>query len=205
MPQTEQLLDRVAAGDSFAANELMEQHRDRLRRMVNVRMDPRLAPRLDASDVVQEILTYAARHLPEYLHKRPISFYPWLRQIAWNQLMDLYRHHVLVDKRTVKREVEPAVSDASVDLLAGMVVAAGTSPTGFVVRRELRERVRQAINQLPARQREVLIMRHLEQLSIDEIAELLGMPAGTVKSRLFRGIQNLQLQLQSSYGESNHE
>ena len=93
-PETDGLLNRAAEGDATAVNDLMGRHRGRLERMVAVRMDQRLARRIDPSDVVQETLAEASRRLPEYLKARPIAFYPWLRQLAWNRLVDLYRFHV---------------------------------------------------------------------------------------------------------------
>jgi RNA polymerase sigma-70 factor (ECF subfamily) len=193
-PDTEQLLTQAKTGDRAAVNELMTRHRKRLRRMVAVRMDSRLARRVDPSDVVQDTLAEAAVKLPDYLQNRPIPFYPWLRQLAWNRLTDLYRFHVMGARRSLDREAEAesALSDASVVELAQRFAASGTSPSGDLLRRELRERVRSALEQLPTTFRELLVMRHLEQLSVREIAAITGMPEGTVKSRLARGVLLLQ-------------
>ena len=190
---TDRLLNRAAAGDRAAVNELLARHRDRLRQMISVRMDHRLARRIDPSDVVQDAMAEAARKLPEYLQRRPIPFYPWLRQLAWNRLLDLYRFHVQGARRAVGREAVLAagLSDNSVAVLAKRLVATGTSPSRNAIREEMRQRVRAVLAQMPEHYREVLVMRHLEQLSIKEIAAIAGVSEGTVKSRLFRGMAQL--------------
>src|SRR6516225_4151532 len=93
-PDTDALLAQASLGDAAAGHELLSRHRDRLKRMVAVRLDRRLLARLDPSDVVQEALAEAARRLPDYLRQRPLPFYPWLRQLALERLIDLHRHHV---------------------------------------------------------------------------------------------------------------
>src|SRR4051794_8445239 len=93
-PDTDQLLRQAAAGDESARGRLLDRHRDRLKRMVAVRSDPRLAARVDPSDVVQEALTEAAGKLDRYLSARPLPFYPWLRQLALERLAALRRRHV---------------------------------------------------------------------------------------------------------------
>src|SRR5262249_50648858 len=101
---TEQLLRQVAGGDDVARDQLLERYRRRLRRMVAVRFDLRLAARLDPSDVVQEPLAEAAAQLDRYLQERPLPFSPWLRQMAQRRLIELHRRHVLAQRRTVTRE-----------------------------------------------------------------------------------------------------
>jgi RNA polymerase sigma-70 factor (ECF subfamily) len=156
-------------------------------------MDQRLVSRVDPSDVVQETMVEASRRLPEYLRRRPIPFYPWLRQLAWNRLVDLYRLHIKGAKRAVDREagLATALSDESVIGLAKRLAASGTTPSQNMLRGELRQRVRAALAELPEHYRDVLVMRHLEQLSIKEISAVAGITEGTVKSRLFRGMDQL--------------
>jgi RNA polymerase sigma-70 factor (ECF subfamily) len=107
---TEKLLARAADGDVEAVSDLFKRHRDRLKRMITIRLDPRLNPRVDPSDVIQESLAEASRKLPQYLEIRPLPFYPWLREIAWNNLINIYRFHVGGQKRSVGREIRLAVS-----------------------------------------------------------------------------------------------
>src|SRR5258708_1657160 len=93
-PDTEQLLERVARGDPGAEGRLMQRHRQRLRRMIALRLDRRLQARIDPSDVLQEALTEAARKLPQYIRRRPLPFYPWLRRLVWERIVQLHRWHV---------------------------------------------------------------------------------------------------------------
>ena len=137
-PDTEQLLDRAARGDSSATEQLFDRHRERLLRMVTVRLDRRLSARVDPSDIVQETLGQAARKLSTYLRKRDLAFYPWLRQIAADHLTQTHRHHIQTQARSIHRE-EPWVTelpDESVVNLARKLVARSTSPSGSVIRRE---------------------------------------------------------------------
>src|SRR3954454_9926595 len=101
---TEHLLNQAAHGDATARDRLLDRHRDRLKRMVAVRADPRLAARVDPSDVVQETLTEAAGKLDRSLAARPLPFYPWLRQLALERLATLHRRHVRAGRRSVARE-----------------------------------------------------------------------------------------------------
>jgi RNA polymerase sigma-70 factor, ECF subfamily len=101
-PDTEELLNQAAAGDTQARGRLLERHRDRLRRMVALRLDRRLASRIDPSDVVQDSLAEAAGRLSDYLRERPLPFYPWLRQLAWAKIVDMHRRHVHAHERTLR-------------------------------------------------------------------------------------------------------
>jgi RNA polymerase sigma-70 factor, ECF subfamily len=191
-PDTEQLLKRAARGDADAAQQLLARHRNRLRRMVAVRLDPRLAPRLDPSDVVQEALLEASRKLPKYLRQPAVPFYPWLRRLAWEHLLKLHQRHLHARRRTVTREEAAALSDGSVLELAQRIVASGTSPSARVLREELRDRVRAALAQLSAADREVLVLRYLEDLSTAEIAAVLELTESAVKMRQLRALQRLR-------------
>jgi len=191
--ETRDLLCRARGGDGAAVEELLAKHRTRLRRMVDVRMDPRLSPRLDASDVVQEALVDAARRLPDYARKRPCAFYPWLRQIALDRLVDLHRRHVQAGRRSVTREVsrDMRLSNASTMLLADRFAASATSVMGRLVREELHQRVRSALDELAPAEREVVVMRHLEELSLAEVGEVLGVSVEAARSRYRRAIERL--------------
>jgi len=191
---TDELVTRAAEGDLPAMDRLMDRHRQRLRKMVAVRMDARLAARVDPSDVVQETLAEAARRLREYAKGRPLPFYPWLRQLAWNRLVDLHRRHVRAQRRSVTLEEaqRPPLDDRSALDLAERLLASDSGPMGRMLHSELRRRVREALDQLSDRDRELLVMRHLEQLSIREIAAVLAVREGAVKTRLVRALQRLR-------------
>ena len=107
---TGELLNATAAGDAGARDRLMERHRDRLKRMIAIHLDRRLSARIDPSDIVQEALADADHRLNDYLRDRPLPFYPWLRQIAWNRLVDTRRYHLRSGRRSVRREAPAGMS-----------------------------------------------------------------------------------------------
>jgi RNA polymerase sigma-70 factor (ECF subfamily) len=160
--------------------------------MVAARMDDRLAGRVDPSDVVQEALMVASKRLPRYASNPSVPFYPWLRQIAWNCLVDLYRRHVLASKRSVLHEEELVLSDTSVGLLADQLIADQTSPLGRVLRKELRARVRAVLDQLSNEDREILLLRSLEQLSTAECAAVIGISEAAATQRQLRALKRLR-------------
>jgi RNA polymerase sigma-70 factor (ECF subfamily) len=192
-PDTEELLRLASRGDQPAIGELLARHRNRLRRMVTVRMDHRLQARIDPSDVVQEALLEASQKLPQYLCDRPLPYYPWLRQLAWQRLHDHHLRHLRAKKRTVTREEDEAIvlSDESVVQLA-RVAAGGTSPSGKVLRKEAHGRVREALGRMKAEDQEVLVLRYLEQLAAHEIAAILGISAEAVGMRHLRALKRLR-------------
>ncbi len=184
---TDRLLAAAAAGDPVARDHLLDHHRDRLRRTVARRLDPRLAARVDPSDVVQEALADADRKLSAYLRDRPLPFYPWLRRLALERLVRLHRRHVRAGKRSVTRE---APAD-HIGVLPHPRAPAGDGPASAVVRAELRDRVRAALDRLPVADRTVLVLRHFEHHSVRVTAARLGVSEGAVKVRHLRALRRL--------------
>jgi RNA polymerase sigma-70 factor (ECF subfamily) len=190
---TEDLLERAAAGDAAARDQLLERHRDRLRRMVGVRFDPRLVARVDPSDVVQEALAEAAAQLDRYLQERPLAFYPWLRQFAQRRLIDLHRRHVQARRRSVTREEAVAgLPDGSALALAERLCDRHSSPSADLHRLERCDRVRAALAALPEQDREVLVLRILEGLPTRETAAVLQISEVAVRSRQVRALERLK-------------
>jgi RNA polymerase sigma-70 factor (ECF subfamily) len=155
-PDTEELLTRAGQGDALARQELLVRHRPRLKQMVALRIDRRMAARVDPSDVVQDALADAAQNLSDYLKTRPLPFYPWLRQFAWERLLQLHRFHLRSQRRSVDREQVrifdlPGDSEAA---LADILVQSGHGPAARLVRDELRQRVQAALEALEPRDRE---------------------------------------------------
>jgi RNA polymerase sigma-70 factor (ECF subfamily) len=189
-----ELLRAAQDGDGVAAERLLARHRNRLRQMVAVYLDRRMAARVDPSDVVQDALADAARGLSGYLRERPLPFYPWLRQFARQRLLQLHRHHIQARRRSVDREVPwmTALPDHSAVALADRLIASGTSPSRRLIRDEVRRRVHRALDHLSPRDREILVMRHLEEMSAAEIAAILGSSAGAVRVRLLRALTKLR-------------
>ncbi len=200
---TARQLRQAREGDLAARETLLGKHRSRLRRMVEMRMDPRLAARVDPSDVVQEALQVAHVRLSEYLAKPAGPFYTWLRGIALDRLVDSYRRHVVAKKRTVLREQRwhPRVSEQSEQILANSLVASDFSPSSHLIQAELLARVRQGLAQLSERDREILVLRHLEQLNVDEIADVLEIQKSTVTTRHLRAVVRLRELLGDEFDE----
>ncbi|HZU34678.1 MAG TPA: sigma-70 family RNA polymerase sigma factor [Gemmataceae bacterium] len=204
-PDTDELLLRAEQGDAQARQTVLVRHRDRLKLMVSLHLDRRLAARIDPSDVVQEALLQAAQNLDQYLHERPLPFYPWLRQLAWKSLIDLHRRHLHAKRRSVRREepLAPHLSDQSAMQLAERVLIHQSSPSQRAIRSELRSRIRAALDRLGERDREVLVLRNLEQLSTKETAAVLGIREGSVKTRHLRALERLRALLEpESEGEN---
>jgi RNA polymerase sigma-70 factor, ECF subfamily len=191
---TEDLVGRAAAGENAAREQLLTRHRARLRQSIALRMDRRLAARVDASDIVQEAMTDAAHKLSNYLLHQPLPFYAWLRQLALERLIVVHRRHVQARKRSVVREEShaPPIADESEFELADRLLANGGTPLAQVLRDELRRRVHVVLGQLSDSDREILVLRHLEQLSTRETAELLQVAEGAVKMRHLRALHRFR-------------
>jgi RNA polymerase sigma-70 factor (ECF subfamily) len=198
-----QLLHRSAAqGDAAARAELLNRYRSRLRRMIALRINPRIAARVDPSDVVQDAMTDAHARLPEYFADPQLPFYPWLRRIAWDRLADVYRTHFSAEKRSVLKEQvwERNLNDESVAELAQSFVSSGTNPGQRVALAEMQFRVQAALKELKSRDREILVLRYLEQLGVAEIAGVLGISQTAVTSRHLRALQRLRRRLGDDFG-----
>ena len=198
---TEMLLHRATNGDTLARRDLLEHYRDYLRRMVAARLDRRLAPRIDASDVVQETLADAAQRLDEYLSDPPLPFFGWLRSLAGEHVRDAHRKHLFAKGRSVVRESRtPELNDVSMLSLAHQLASNDTSPSNRLMREEQLEWVKAGLAALPAHDREILVMRYVEALSSVEISQALGTTEGGAKNRLYHALMRLRSQME---GEVN--
>jgi RNA polymerase sigma-70 factor, ECF subfamily len=190
---TNELLKRARNGDDDARRRLLTRHQVRLRQMVSARFDRRLLARFDPSDVVQEAMIEANAKLSDYLRGQPVPFYPWLRAIAWQRLLKLRRRHLRASKRSVLRE-EPndlALSDESMLELVNRLATPGSNPSEKLMRDELRRRLHAALGQLSATDRELLVLRYLEQMPLKDIACVLETTEGAIKTRHVRALQRL--------------
>jgi RNA polymerase sigma-70 factor (ECF subfamily) len=195
---TDQLLDRVSHGDAEAGQELLSRYRGRLAAMVKLRMDRRLTARFDPSDVVQETLVEATKRLRRFAQTQPIAFYPWLRSMAWERLIQLHRQHLHAQRRSVRREeIAFPLPDESELLLAERLTSSTIGASGFAVQKEVCARVRAALHQLPEASREVVILRHLEDLSFKDITSVLQISEAAVYSRYRRAVEQLAKLLES--------
>jgi RNA polymerase sigma-70 factor (ECF subfamily) len=188
--QTDGLLDAIARGDQQALGHLLGHHRDALRRFVEVRLDPRLAARVDPSDLVQETQLEVVRRMDDYLRRRPMPFHLWLRKTAYERLLDLHRHHIQRRKRSVRREV--ALPEQSSLLLARPLLGSASTPSQHLQAKELAERVAAVVAELSETDREVLLLRHTEGMPFEEIACLLDIDAAAARKRFGRALIRLQ-------------
>jgi RNA polymerase sigma-70 factor (ECF subfamily) len=200
--ETDRLLRDAARGDQMALSSLLERHRERLRRMVALRLDPRLSARVDASDVVQEALLDATRKLADYERERPLPFYPWLHRLTAERLAVVHRKHRR-GTRSVSRE-QPAFAwpDDSAWLLVDHLVESDTTPGHDLVREERRQRVHEALKRVAPADREILVMRYLEDLSFPEIAAILDIGESAAKMRHLRAIERIRSVLKADDSES---
>lgn len=196
-PTDEQLLiDRFAQGETDVVSDLLALHRDRIKRMIQVRMDPRLRQRLDHSDVFQELQMDVIKRLPDFLPQRnEVSFFHWLRFLGLQKLAELHRRHIQAQGRSVQREYRPD-SDASSVALANFLVADVSSPSLQVSRRELQVQLEGAVASLDELDREAILLRHAEQLSAVEAAAELGITPNTFRQRYFRALKKLKAALE---------
>jgi RNA polymerase sigma-70 factor, ECF subfamily len=193
--QTDDLLRRAQGGDERALGELFARHRDRLRRMVRLRLDRRVYGRLDPSDVLQEAFLDLARRLPEYGADPKVPFYLWLRGLTGQRLLVLHRHHLGARMRDAGQEVSlhrGALPHASSESLAQHLLGRLTSPTLAAIRAELQLKLQEALNAMDPTDREVVVLRHFEELSNAETAEVLGLQPSAASKRYIRAIRRLK-------------
>ena len=186
--QTSRLLDAAAQGDRRAVNQLIESHRNYLRKVIDLRMDDALRVRVDPSDVVQETQLVASQRFDDFLKRRPTSFRIWLRRKALEQLVDLRRRHVLAEKRSVRREY--TLSNYSSMAIARSLMDRPASEQAY--RQELAKQVRDAIATMNDIDREVLLLRHVEELSNGEAAEVMQVDPATASQRYGRALRRLR-------------
>jgi len=184
--------DRAALADAFMG------HRDRLRRMVYLRIDRRVAGRVDPSDVLQEAYLEAARQWDEYCADPPMSLFVWLRFLARQRLMAIHRRHLGVQKRDARQEIAvgrsvlPGVDSLSLScgLLGRM-----TSPSMAAIRLEMQAQLKDVVDRLDPMDREVLALRHYEELTNQETAEELGISPAAASKRYIRALERLRAAL----------
>jgi RNA polymerase sigma-70 factor (ECF subfamily) len=192
--ETQELLDQAKHGDSAAVDRLLATHREPLRRMIGLRLDPALAGRLDASDVVQDVLLEASRRLDDYLRHPAMPFHLWLRHIAKDHVIDAHRRHRRAQRRSLDREqpiVPAALADQSSVELAAQFVDQELTPASAAIRHEMERRFHAAVATLEEGDREVILMR-LEHLSNREIASMLGLSEAAAAMRYLRAVRRLR-------------
>jgi len=190
----EPLLALAATGDVAAWGTLLTAHEERLARIVAFRMDPRLRGRIDAMDVVQEAFVEASAHRADYFRAPTVPLFLWLRGVVSNKLLELHRHHLGTHMRDAKLErplEAPCWSDDSAALCAHLT-AGLTRPSVAAVRSEVQVRLAEALDTMDPTDREVLVMRHFEQLSNMEAAQVLGIQERAAAKRYLRALERLK-------------
>jgi RNA polymerase sigma-70 factor (ECF subfamily) len=196
-------LRRAAAGDEQALRTLFEAHSDRLRRMVRLRLNRRLAGRVDDSDVLQEAYAEVTRKLAEYAGDPKLPVFLWLRRLTALKLAEVQRHHLGTQLRDADREVTlhrgglPMADSVS---LAAHLLGTLTTPSQAAIKAETRLLVQEALNGMDPIDREVLALKHFEQLSTSEIAQVLGLSKAGAGSRYLRAIKRLRAILEQIPG-----
>jgi RNA polymerase sigma-70 factor (ECF subfamily) len=195
------LIARLRAGDQFALAELFDKHRDKLRRMVQLRLDHRLAGRVSASDVLQESYIDALKRVEHYFEKPDQPFFGWLRLVVAQRLADVRREHT-AQKRDAGKDVSihPADQGADSACLAACLLGNLSSPSGAASKNETFARLEEALEQMDPLDREVLALRHFEELSNAETAELLGIQPPAASKRYVRALARLKDILESIPG-----
>lgn len=193
--ETQQLLAEAGDGKVEAVNQLMERHRNALRKLVQLRLDRKIARRVDASDIVQDVLLEANERLPQYLANPCMPFHLWLRHLAQDRMIDMHRRHRGAQRRSMDRErslTAPQFADQSSFDLASQLAASELTPAAASIRRELEQRFLVAMDQLEEEDRDILLMRHFEQLGNSEVAEALGLSAAAAGMRHLRALRKLR-------------
>lgn len=201
--ETGELVGRARQGDVLALGSLFARHRERLLRMVSLRLDRRLRGRCDADDVIQDVYLEAARRFAEYLRDPQLPFFIWLRTLAVQKLVDAHRQHLGAKARDASREVsiyDGALPQATSAVLASQLLGQHTSPSQAAMRAEMQLRLQDALNGMDEIDREVIALRHFEQLSNGEAAAVLGINSSAASSRYVRAMKRLKEILTSMPG-----
>lgn len=191
----DRLIMQAGHGDAAASERLLCRYRDRLRQMAAFRIDPRLRRRLDASDIVQEAMLHASRRMEAWLADPKIPLFLWLRLIVAETIVDAHRHHLDVQGRDPRREEYDShhwTPHSSIPCLAEQLMGSITPPSKAAERDELAGKVKQILEELDPLDREIIALRHGEQLSRQEAADVLGIPVETAAKRYVRAVTRLR-------------
>jgi len=194
---------RQSSGDPEALGRVWQHYRERLRRLVRLRMDRRLQGRIDASDVLQEAFVDFASRVEEYIRQPDMPLFLWLRFLTGQRLQLLHRHHLGAQMRDAGREVSlhrGAMPQATSISLAAQLLGRFTSVTQAVHRAEMQMILQEAINSMDPIDREIVALRHFEELSNEETAQVLGIKSSAASSRHVRALKRLREVLQKTPG-----
>jgi RNA polymerase sigma-70 factor (ECF subfamily) len=201
---TDSLINSATGGDAAALAELFRRHRKRLRQMVRLRLDRRLQGRVDPSDIIQDAFIDAARKISDYKRQRhELPFYLWLRLLTGERLLRVHRLHLEAAMRDAGREVSiyrGALPQASSESLAAQLLGRLTSVSRNLIRAEVQLQLQQALEQMDSIDREIIVLRHFEELSNMEAAQVLGISQQAASNRHLRAMTRLKAILRSIPG-----
>ncbi len=193
--ETRLLLADAGRGQPEAVNRLLDRHRESLRQLVRLRLDRVIARRVDASDIVQDVLLEANQRLGDYLADPRLPFHLWLRHLAKDRMIDMHRQHRRAQRRSLDRE-QPLAGEANAEHsafdLAGQLIDQELTPAAANIRRELEARFLAAVDQLEEDDRDIILMRHFEQLGNSDVALALGVTPATAGMRHLRALRKLR-------------
>ncbi len=192
--ETVELIAEVQNGDGGARNNLLERHRDALRRMIDMRLDRRIRGRVDASDIVQDVLVTADRRLNDFLDKPDVPFFIWLRKLAQDRVIDAHRKHRASAKRSVDREQAwtfQVNNDESTILLANQLRDDGITPAAAATLEEFRNHFERALNSMDDTDREIIVMRHYEFMTNKQVATALELSEHAASMRYVRALRKV--------------
>ncbi len=204
--ELKRLIDQAVAGDESAMAELFDKHRQRLKQVVQLRLDRRVQGRLDASDVLQDAYVDAWKGLSQYTSNPVLPFYLWLRMITCRKMHALHRTHLEAQVRDARREVslKPAEGpEATSEFMAAQLLGGLTSPSQAALREELQGQLQDALNGMDPMDREMLALRHFEQLGNAEAAQVLGIDSSAASNRYVRALERLKHILERMPGFSD--
>lgn len=188
-------LEHLSAGDASAAVQVLHSRfGERLKQQIIVRLDRRLAGRVDPDDVLQEAFVDIMARLGNFQPERNVPLFQWLRMIVQERIIATHRRHLLTGKRDARREQAgygDGTGDESAHSLADMILVDDTSPSGRVVRQERLSKLAKALEEIAPIDREIILMRVYENLPNDNAAEALGIEPEAAKKRLTRAIRRL--------------
>jgi RNA polymerase sigma-70 factor (ECF subfamily) len=206
--QTTELLGEAKAGNADAVNRLLDRHRQAIHRLVQMRLDQKIQGRVDASDVVQDVMLEASRRLRDYLEKPDVPFHLWLRLIARDRIIDAHRRHRASAKRSVDRErpavIIPAMDHSTVELMA-QICDPEQTPASAAAQQEMIRHVESALSNLDDQDGEIIMMRHYEHLTNQETAIALQLSEPAAGMRYLRAIRRLRESLLKKDGKNRED
>lgn len=193
--KTHELLDLVRDGDDAATNRLLERHREALRRMADMRLDPKIRQRVDASDIIQDVMIEANRRLQKYLDNPIMPFHLWLRQMTTDRIIDAHRRHRVSKKRSVDLEQAPVVAanlDHSSIHLGAQICDGELTPAAAAIQNELQRKFEEAVDEMDEIDKEIIVMRHFEKLTNQEVSQVLELSEPAASMRYLRAMRRLR-------------